>query len=73
MSPVEFLLRLGCALLCGVFIGVERQWRQRTAGLRTYTLVAVGSALFVMLGTLTPCRLGLLLAILRRRSFSPRH
>jgi len=53
MSPADFLLRLGCALLCGVFIGVERQWRQRTAGLRTYTLVAVGSALFVMLATLT--------------------
>ena len=54
MGPVEFVLRLACALLCGVLIGVERQWRQRTAGLRTYTLVAVGSALFVMLATLTP-------------------
>ncbi len=54
MSPFEFCLRLGCALLCGAAIGVERQWRQRTAGLRTYTLVAVGSALFVMLATLTP-------------------
>jgi len=54
LSPVEFALRLGCALLCGAVIGVERQWRQRTAGLRTYTLVAVGSALFVMLATLTP-------------------
>jgi len=54
MSPLEFSLRLGCALLCGIAIGVERQWRQRTAGLRTYTLVAVGSALFVMLAALTP-------------------
>jgi putative Mg2+ transporter-C (MgtC) family protein len=54
MSPFEFCLRLGCALLCGAVIGVERQWRQRMAGLRTYTLVAVGSALFVMLATLTP-------------------
>jgi putative Mg2+ transporter-C (MgtC) family protein len=54
MTPLEFSLRLGCALLCGIAIGVERQWRQRTAGLRTYTLVAVGSALFVMLAALTP-------------------
>jgi len=54
MSTTEFLLRLGCALLCGVAIGVERQWRQRTAGLRTYTLVATGSALFVMVAVLTP-------------------
>ena len=54
MSALEFSLRLGCALLCGIAIGVERQWRQRTAGLRTYMLVAVGSALFVMLAALTP-------------------
>src|SRR5580658_8025827 len=50
MSPLEFSLRLGCALLCGIAIGVERQWRQRSAGLRTYTLVAVGSALFIVVG-----------------------
>jgi len=54
MSLGEFALRLGCALLCGMAVGVERQWRQRTAGLRTYTLVAVGSALFVMVGCLVP-------------------
>ena len=50
MSLLEFCLRLGCALLCGGAIGVERQWRQRSAGLRTYTLVAVGSALFIIVG-----------------------
>jgi len=54
MNTVDFLLRLGCALLCGSVIGAERQWRQRTAGLRTYTLVAVGSALFVIVGCLIP-------------------
>ena len=31
-------------------IGIERQWRQRTAGLRTNVLVAVGAAAFVDLG-----------------------
>jgi putative Mg2+ transporter-C (MgtC) family protein len=54
MNASDFLLRLGCALLCGGVIGAERQWRQRTAGLRTYTLVSVGSALFVMVGCLVP-------------------
>ena len=54
MSPLEFCLRLGCALLCGIAIGVERQWRQRTAGLRTYTLVALGSCLFITVGCLVP-------------------
>lgn len=54
MSAIEFMLRLSCALACGAVIGAERQWRQRTAGLRTYTLVAVGSALFVIVGCLVP-------------------
>jgi putative Mg2+ transporter-C (MgtC) family protein len=54
MSTADFLSRLGCALLCGAVIGAERQWRQRTAGLRTYTLVAVGSAMFVIVGCLVP-------------------
>jgi putative Mg2+ transporter-C (MgtC) family protein len=56
MNPItipDFLLRVGCALICGLLIGFERQWRQRQAGMRTYTLVAVGSALFVMVSALT--------------------
>jgi len=50
----ELALRLGCALLCGGLVGAERQWRQRTAGLRTYTLVALGSCLFITIGCVIP-------------------
>jgi putative Mg2+ transporter-C (MgtC) family protein len=35
-------------------IGFERQWRNRIAGLRTNTLVALGSATFVILAALVP-------------------
>ena len=35
------------AFILGGLIGFERQYRQRTAGLRTNVLVAVGAALFV--------------------------
>jgi putative Mg2+ transporter-C (MgtC) family protein len=42
--------RLALALLLGAIIGVERQWRQRAAGLRTNTLVCLGAAAFVDLG-----------------------
>ena len=38
------------AFLLGLAIGFERQWRQRTAGLRTNVLVAVGAAAFTELG-----------------------
>jgi len=47
-----FALNTAAALLMGTAIGVERQWRQHTAGLRTNALVALGAALFVGLSTL---------------------
>lgn len=42
------MLRLVTALCLGAMIGFERQWRQRLAGLRTNTLVALGAATFVI-------------------------
>ena len=42
--------RLAVALILGGIIGIERQWRQRAAGLRTNTLVCLGAAAFVALG-----------------------
>lgn len=50
---LDFFLRLAAAFACGVAIGIERQMRQRTAGLRTITLVTSGACLFVTLGVLT--------------------
>ena len=38
----DYLARIGCAFLMGTLIGVERQFRQRNAGLRTNILVSVG-------------------------------
>jgi putative Mg2+ transporter-C (MgtC) family protein len=40
-------LRLAVALLLGSAIGVERQWYQKMAGLRTNALVALGACGFV--------------------------
>ena len=45
----EFLECLVLEMVLGSAIGLERQWRQRTAGLRTNSLVATGSALFILL------------------------
>lgn len=52
-NPPEFLntfLSLTVALIMGTLIGAERQYRQRTAGLRTNALVALGASAFVDLG-----------------------
>jgi putative Mg2+ transporter-C (MgtC) family protein len=40
---------LGLALLLSVAIGLEREIRQKDAGLRTHTLVGIGAALFVLI------------------------
>src|ERR1700753_2908545 len=47
---LDTLVSLSSAFVLGTLIGAERQWRQRTAGLRTNVLVAVGAAAFVDLG-----------------------
>lgn len=46
-SLLDTLVSLSAAFLLGGLIGFERQYRQRTAGLRTNVLVAVGAAIFV--------------------------
>src|ERR1700691_5881828 len=48
MPIVDFVLRLGAALLLGACVGLERQWRQRMAGTRTNALVSAGASAFVM-------------------------
>jgi len=52
MTYYQFIIDNFAALLFGAFIGLERQWRQRTAGLRTNALVALGASLFVSLSSL---------------------
>lgn len=52
-DPAAFLrtlIVLLSAFVCGGLIGLERQIRQRNAGLRTMVLVSVGAAAFVHLG-----------------------
>src|SRR5258706_8237894 len=44
---LDTLVSLLTAFVFGTLIGAERQYRQRSAGLRTNVLVAVGAAAFV--------------------------
>jgi putative Mg2+ transporter-C (MgtC) family protein len=50
---VEYAGNVLAAFALGALIGVERQWRQRMAGVRTNALVSVGAAMFVTLADLT--------------------
>ena len=46
---VGIILKLFVALSLGMIIGTERVWAHKTAGMRTYALVSMGSALFVVI------------------------
>ena len=46
----SLVLRLLLAMLCGGVIGMEREYRRRPAGFRTYMFVCIGAALAMPLG-----------------------
>lgn len=48
-ATLSIVSRLFVALLLGMIIGTERVWAHKTAGMRTYALVSMGSALFVVI------------------------
>lgn len=48
LTELELLLRLVLAVGLGALVGVEREWRDRTAGLKTHILVCLGSAVFTI-------------------------
>ncbi len=52
---LEFFGRLSLALVIGGIIGLEREIKNKAAGLRTNLLVSLGSALFVII----PIQLGM--------------
>src|SRR2546423_6491918 len=46
----DLMVRLLVALVLGAIIGLERERQERAAGLRTVTMVALGSCLFTVVG-----------------------
>ena len=49
LSDIELIQRLLLAALLGGVLGFERELRQKSAGLRTNMLIAIGSALFTLM------------------------
>jgi len=55
MGPAEFhianedLIKIGVAILCGGILGIERQYKNKTAGFRTIILICLGSAIFTLI------------------------
>jgi len=49
LSDGELVFRLLTAVLLGGVVGLEREWRNKEAGLRTNILIALGSAAFTLM------------------------
>ncbi len=49
LSDAELTIRLLTAALLGALLGFERELKQKSAGLRTNILIAVGAALFTLM------------------------
>lgn len=60
IDPVhmDMLIKLSVALLLGMAIGLERFIARKPAGMRTYSLVSMGSALFVIISEIIGARYG---------------
>lgn len=52
LGEIELVAQLAVALILGMAIGTERSVAHKTAGMRTYGLVALGSCLFVIISEL---------------------
>ena len=48
LDQLDVALRIGISLLLGGILGLERERKDKPAGVRTYGLVCLGSALFMM-------------------------
>ena len=56
ISSSIFILSLKSLILAamlGALIGLEREWAQKEAGLRTFSLISLGAALFVIISRLS--------------------
>ena len=49
MELLDFTLKVFIAVLGGFSIGIEREFKQKSAGLKTNSLVSIGACVFVLL------------------------
>ena len=59
IGPMDAAIRLILAMLAGGLVGMEREMRRQTAGLRTHILISLGSCLLMMLSIWMPQSVGL--------------
>ncbi|MGI9118143.1 MAG: MgtC/SapB family protein [Minisyncoccia bacterium] len=51
VTTLLVISKLGLAVILGTIIGIERHLAHKTAGMRTYAMASMGSALFIIIST----------------------
>src|ERR1700744_2983446 len=46
--PTDDLIKVGLAIGCGGLLGIERQYKNKTAGFRTIILICLGSTIYTI-------------------------
>lgn len=49
IQNLDLFIKLFLAMFLGILIGTERVWAHKTAGMRTYALVSMGAAFFIII------------------------
>lgn len=49
MIETQDMITIGVSLLCGALMGIEREYQNKSAGLRTIVLICLGSTVFTMI------------------------
>lgn len=51
--PTDDLIKVALAVLCGGLLGIERQYKNKTAGFRTMILICLGSTMYTLVAERT--------------------
>lgn len=54
ITPAVIIVRLSVSFILGAVIGIERQLRRRDAGMRTFTLICMGSTMAMLISIWIP-------------------
>ena len=54
LTTTDIIARLALATLLSSLVGMEREWREKPAGIRTNVMVGLGACLFTMASAQTP-------------------
>lgn len=49
LTTIEIITRVAVAIGLGTALGLERTWAGKTAGMRTYSMITLGSTIFVII------------------------